>query len=73
MQHRALGSTARAGAALVMVEVEDERDADVRVQREQVLQRVAVGYVIVLHARAAHGRLQRQPVKCSSCNTETCP
>jgi len=38
MRHGALGGPAGAGAALVVVEVKDERDADVLVQRKQVLQ-----------------------------------
>ncbi len=58
MRHGALSGPARAGAALVVVEVKDERDADVLVQREQILQRVAVGYVIILRALVARERLQ---------------
>jgi len=58
MRHGALGGPAGAGAALVVVEVKDERDADVLVQRKQVLQWVAVGYVIILRAPVARERLQ---------------
>lgn len=59
--------------ALVVVKIKDERAADVLVQHQQVLQRVAVGYVVVLSAaHISMGKLDK-PTALPEATSLLCP